>query len=157
MTFDWAKFDKTVDLKGLDEKIKEAKEGGNYPEIPEGKYEVEVDSMELGQSKKKSDGSGGDPMVKIVFKIVDGEFKGQKIFYNGVIQPWNEKAFGYQVHRNNEMLEALSDGDVKFTNFAAYNEIILDIFEEIDGWNYVLEKSKDKKGYDQLNILEILD
>ena len=162
MTIDWNKFDKKVDMTGIEDMVKKASEQSDFPEIPEGKYEVKVADMELGQSKKKADGGGGDPMLKIQFEILEGEFKGYKLFYNGVMQPGNEKAIGFQIHNNNEMLRSLWDADeadVKFTNFVAYNELILDISDEIieDDWNYILEKGKTNKGFDTYKILEVLD
>ncbi|MCR8969293.1 DUF669 domain-containing protein [Facklamia sp. 7083-14-GEN3] len=160
MAINWDKFDKMVDFDGIQNKVEEAAEMGDFPEIPLGKYEVKVDSMELGQSKKKEDGSGGDPMLKITFEILDGEFKGYKLFYNGVMQPGNERAIGYQVHSNNEMLRSLIDSDdVSFKNFSQYAEEIDAIAEEIieDGWEYIIEKSLTNKGYDKYEILEVLD
>ena len=99
--------------------------------------------MELTESKK------GDPMLMIWFNIVDGEFEGQKIFYYKVMQPQNDKAWGYQVHQNNEMLRKLWDckeEDVKFTSFGEYADLILDIHEDIDGkFEYLLEKKRTKR------------
>lgn len=155
--FNWDKFDKQVDLESLAADVKDVEEngGGDFPEIPEGQYEVEVEKMELGQSKK------GDPMLKIQFKILDGEFEKQRIFYNGVMQPQNDDAFGFQVHRNNEMLRALWDcekDDVRFTGFKDYAELVMDIQEDVDGkFEYLLSKEKDKKGYDVLKIVEIFE
>lgn len=157
MSFDWEKFDKQVDIEALKEDVEEVEENGfgDYEEVPEGEYEVEVNKMELTQSKK------GDPMLTIWFKIVEGEYEGQLIFYNGVMQPQNEKAFAFQVHRNNEMLRALWDcekDDVKFNGFADYASLVDEIFEDIDGnFEYVLEKKTDKKGFDQYKILEVFE
>ncbi|MFD2046034.1 DUF669 domain-containing protein [Ornithinibacillus salinisoli] len=155
--FDWSKFDKNVDLEALEADVKDVEEngGGDYQDVPEGQYEVAVEKMELTESKK------GDPMLTIWFSILEGEFEKQKIFYNGVMQPQNDKAFGFQVHRNNEMLRALWDcekDDVKFIGFKDYAELVLDIHEEIDGqFEYLLDKTTDKKGYDQYKIVEIFE
>lgn len=155
--FDWNKFDASVDVEALQEDVKDVEEngGGDFPEIPEGEYEVAVINMELGQSKK------GDPMLKIQFQIVDGEFDKNLIFYNGVMQPQNDKAFGFQTHRNNEMLRSLWDceaDDVKFTGFADYANLVDEIFSDIeDSFEYVLEKKVDKKGYDQYKIKEVFE
>jgi len=155
--FDWNKFDASVDVEALQEDVKDVEEngGGDFPDIPEGEYEVAVIAMELGQSKK------GDPMLKIQFQIVDGEFEKNLIFYNGVMQPQNDKAFGFQTHRNNEMLRSLwdcEDDEVKFTGFADYAALVDEIYEDIeDNFEYVLEKEKDKKGYDQYKILEVFE
>lgn len=155
--FNWAKFDKEVDTEALAADVEEVEEngGGDFEDLPDGSYEVEVKSMELGQSK------AGDPMLKITFIILDGEHEGRKIWYNGVMQPQNDKAFGFQTHRNNEMLRALWDcdkDDVKFTSFKDYAELVLDIHEDIDGkFEYLLSKEVDKKGYDQLKIVEVYE
>lgn len=67
----------------------------------------------------------------------------------------------FQVHQNNEMLRALWDcdqDDVKFTGFADYADLIMDIHEDIDGkFEYLLEKKTDNKGFDQFKILEVYE
>ncbi|PEZ26830.1 hypothetical protein CN345_25290 [Bacillus thuringiensis] len=155
--FNWSKFDKKVDLEALAADVQEVEEngGGDFEKVPDGQYEVAVEKMELTESKK------GDPMIMIWFNIVDGEFEGQKIFYYKVMQPQNDKAWGYQVHQNNEMLRKLWDcneEDVKFTSFGEYADLVLDIHEDIDGkFEYLLEKETDKKGYDQFKIVEVFE
>ncbi|HDR7704605.1 TPA: DUF669 domain-containing protein [Bacillus thuringiensis] len=156
--FDWGKFDKKVDLEALAADVQEVEEnggGGDFEKVPDGQYEVAVEKMELTESKK------GDPMLMIWFNIVDGEFEGQKIFYYKVMQPQNDKAWGYQVHQNNEMLRKLWDcneEDVKFTSFGEYADLVLDIHEEIDGqFEYLLSKETDKNGFDQFKILEVFE
>lgn len=155
--FDWNKFDKQVDLEALASDVKEVEEngGGDFEPIPDGQYEVEVEKMELTESKK------GDPMLTIWFKVIAGEYEKQRIFYNKVMQPQNDKAFGLQVHQNNEMLRALWDcdkDDVKFTSFKDYADLVLDIHEDIDGqFEYLIEKSTDKNGYDKLEIVEVFE
>lgn len=156
--FDWGKFDKKVDLEALAVDVQEVEEnggGGDFEKVPDGQYEVAVEKMELTESKK------GDPMLMIWFNIVDGEFEGQKIFYYKVMQPQNDKAWGYQVHQNNEMLRKLWDcneEDVKFTSFGEYADLVLDIHEDIDGqFEYLLSKETDKNGFDQFKILEVFE
>lgn len=155
--FNWDKFDKQVNLEALAADVKDVEEngGGDFPEIPDGQFEVAVEKMELSESKK------GDPMLVIWFKIIDGDFKGQKIFYYKVMQPQNENAFGLQVHQNNEMLRGIWDcdkDDVKFTSFKDYADLVLDIHEDIDGkFEYLLKKEKDKNGFDQFKIVEVFE
>jgi hypothetical protein len=156
--FDWEKFDKQVDLEALEADVKEVEEKGglgDYEPVPDGEYEVEVEKMELTQSKK------GDPMLTIWFKILEGDYEGQRIFYNKVMQPQNDRAFGFQVHQNNEMLRALWDcekDDVKFTSFKAYADLVLDIHEDIDGrFEYLLKKDTNKDGFDTFEILEVYE
>ncbi|HDR8152832.1 TPA: DUF669 domain-containing protein [Bacillus cereus] len=156
--FDWGKFDKKVDLEALAADVQEVEEnggGGDFEPLPNGQYEVAVEKLELTESKK------GDPMLTIWFKIVEGDYEGQRLFYNKVMQPQNDKAFGFQVHQNNEMLRALWDcdnEDVKFTSFGEYADLVLDIHEEIDGqFEYLLSKETDKNGFDQFKILEVFE
>ena len=81
----WEKFDKKINTKELKDGIKQAREndGGNYEEVPYGTYEVNVEKIELRESKK------GDPMVSIWFNIIAGNFKNSKIFYNQVINQFS--------------------------------------------------------------------
>lgn len=155
--FNWDKFDKEVDLEALQEDVQEVEEngGGDFKEVPDGQYEVAVEKMELKESKK------GDPMLSIWFKIVEGDYEDQLIFYNGVMQPQNDRAFGLQTHRNNEMLRALWDcekDDVKFTGFADYADLVLDIHEEIDEqFEYLISKETNSDGFSELEILEVYE
>lgn len=155
--FNWDKFDKQVDLEALAADVEEVEKngGGSFEEVPDGQYEVEVEKMEMRTSKN------GDPMLSIWFKIVDGDYANQRIFYNGVMQPQNDNAFGLQVHRNNEILRAIWDcekDDVKFTGFKDYADLVLDIHEDIDGqFEYLVEKGTDKKGYSTLEIVEVFE
>lgn len=148
MAVDFSKFDKSVDLDGLREDIKEAQEngGGDYKEVPHGKYEVSIEKMELVESKK------GDPMVSIWFNIVSGEYKNSKIFYNQVITK------GFQIHLVNELLRSLeSDLDVEFETYKQYSKLLLDIHENIDGkFEYALNYDE-KKGYNTFSISEVFE
>lgn len=157
MEFNWDKFDKQVDLEALAEDVKEVEEngGGDFEPLPDGQYEVEVEKLELTESKK------GDPMLTIWFKVIEGDHANQRLFYNKVMQPQNDRAFGIQVHQNNEMLRGLWDcekDDVKFTSFADYAQLVLDIHEDIDGkFEYLLSKETDKNGFDQFKIVEVFE
>lgn len=143
--------DKNTDLKGLQQDIDEAAEKGtgSYKEVPVGNYEVSVEKMELTFSKN------GDPMVSIWFNIVNGEYKGQKIFYNQIIPQ------GFQIHNTKvilkKMVEELDDApEIEFTSYEDYAELIMDVFEAIDGnFEYDLEYGKNKKGYNTFEIKEV--
>lgn len=159
---DWAKFDKDLDLDSLQEDVKEASNGdfGDYPDIPDGKYEVVVEKLELGKSKPKDNGTGEDPMLIVWFTILEGEFKDSKLFHYKVMQPQNQKAWGIQVHQNLEMLRNLWDADkeeVTFESMSQLDDLVLDIAEEIidDEWEYIIEKTT-KKGFSNITVVEIL-
>lgn len=145
----WDEFDEKIDVEGLAKDAKEAAEngGGNFKEIPFGKYEVEVNKIQLVKSK------AGKPMLSIWFKVIAGEFKGSIIFYNQVMDQ------GFGIHNANEMLRNLeSTVEVKFKSFKQYNEMLLDILEEIDGnLEYVLVYGVNKKGYNTYEIEEVFE
>lgn len=143
---DFSKFDKQVDLEGLKQDIMEAEEngGGDFKEVPHGKYEVAITKLELTESKK------GDPMVSVWFKVTNGEYKGSLIFMNQVITQ------GFQIHIADEFLRSLETTvDVQFESYSQYAEMLADIFEEIeDKVEFVLDYGENKKGY---NTFEIID
>ena len=57
---DFKKWDDNADLEGLIKDVEETKEkGGNFKDVPHGKYEVKVDKMELVES------STNKPMLTI--------------------------------------------------------------------------------------------
>lgn len=144
----WAKFDQTVDTEGLKEDVKEVAENKvDFKEIPEGKYEVKIDKMELTESKK------GRPMLTVWMKILEGEYKGQLIFYNQVVD------MGFGLHNANEFLRSLDSGlDVTFENFRQYGNLIMDIHEAIDGvLEYGLKYGKNSKGYNTYEITDVFE
>lgn len=144
----WDEFDETIDTEGLAQDAKEAAEnGGDFKEVPLGTYEVAVNKMELKKSKK------GDPMLSIWFKILTGEYKGSLIFYNQVMSQ------GFGIHNANNMLRDLDSGvDVEFVNFKKYHEMLLDIYEAIDGnLEYALKYDQNSKGYNTYEITDVFE
>ena len=140
----WEKFDKEID-KDIQKQIEDA-ENSEYKEVPLGDYEVKVDNMELKISKN------GNPMVSIWFRIVAGEFKNNLLFMNQVInQP-------FQIGIANKILRALAPNKkVEFQSYTQYANLILDVFEEIDGkYEYAL-KYDEKKGFSTFEVLDIFE
>ena len=73
-------FDANFDTAGLAKDAAEAAKNGNTRrEVPHDTYEVEINKLELGKSKK------GDPMFSCWFKILAGEYKGSLIFMNQIV------------------------------------------------------------------------
>ena len=85
------KFNETMsekERKEMEERISKASENNtSYVEIPSGTYAVEVEKMEVNTT------SWGDEQVSIQFNIIDGEFKGKKIFYSGGFYDHFSKGF----------------------------------------------------------------
>jgi hypothetical protein len=140
----WEKFDKEID-KDIQKKIEEA-ENSEYVEVPLGDYEVKVDNMELKISKS------GNPMVSIWFRIIAGDYNNNLLFMNQVInQP-------FQIGLANKILRALAPNkNVEFQSYTQYANLILDVFEEIDGkYEYAL-KYGEKKGFSTFEVLDIFE
>ena len=135
-------FDANFDTAGLAKDAAEAAKNGNTRrEVPHDTYEVEINKLELGKSKK------GDPMFSCWFKILAGEYKGSLIFMN-------------QIGIVDEFLRSLmSEMDapipVQFQTYNQYNNLIMDIMEAIDGnYEYSLEYGENKKGFNTFKIKE---
>lgn len=144
----WEEFDKNVDLDGLKEDIENNIGSGDYKEVPHGNYEVAITKLELTTSKK------GDPMVSIWFKIVsDCEYKGSLIFMNQVVTQ------GFQIHIVNDFLRTLECGvDIDFESYKQYNELLLDVFEAVNGnFEYGLKYGKTEKGYNSFEVTEVFE
>ena len=154
---DFSKFDKQVDIKGLEEDIKAAAENNmEFKEVPYGTYEVKVDKMELVETSDKSK-NPGMPMVSIWFKILNGEYKNNLIFYNKVIMGTTND--GFMIHSNNEFLRSLEpDMEVEFHSYSQYAQLLLDIHENIDGkLEYALKYGENNKGYKTYEITDVFE
>lgn len=146
---DFIKWNNAIDKEQFEKDLEEIKKngGGDYPEIEPGEYVVKIEKMELKASKK------GDPMVSIMFRILEGEHKKACIFFNQVVnQP-------FQIHLANEFLNSLeTDVEAAFHgDYKEYNDIILDIFEACDKLEFALEYGENSKGYKTYKIKEVFD
>lgn len=146
---DFSKWNAAIDAEKMEKDLEEIKKngGGDYPEIEPGEYVVKVEKMELKASKK------GDPMLSIMFRIVEGEHKKACIFYNQVVLQ------AFQIHLANEFLNSM-DTDVEAAfhgNYEEYNNIILDIAEASEKLEFLLEYGENGKGYKTYKIKEVYD
>jgi len=142
----WEKFDKVIDVEGLQKDVREAaKNGTNFREVPHGEYEVKIEKLELIESK------AGDPMVTVWFRVLAGDYKGSMIFMNQVITK------GFQIHIMNEFLRSLDSGyDVEFRSYSQYGQLLMDIHEAIDGrLEYGLKYGEGKKGFSTYKITDV--
>lgn len=150
MAIDFSKYDKMVDLDGLKTDVKEAMEnGGDFKEVPHDTYEVQVEKLELGMSKSEK------PMIKIWYKILDGDYKNSKIFHNQLVDT------GQKIHIAKQLLDSFSEGDrpIEFETYQQYAEDIENLKDYIDKHKleYSLEYSENKNGYDTYRILEVFE
>ena len=135
----WESFDNIIDVEGLKEEVKKAENssGGEFVEVPHGKYEVKIEKMFPNVSKK------GDPMLTIWFTIINNdEYEGQRIFYNQLLKN------SWGIHFANELLRSMDTGvNVGFEGMSAYAQMIEEIFEAIqnEGLEYALDYRENKK------------
>lgn len=145
MAIDFSKFDKKVDLEGLKKDIEDSS-NNDFKEVPVGNYEVAITKLELGESSK------GDPMVKVWFKILEGEYKDSLIFMNQVVTK------GFQIHIVDEFLRSLdTDIDIAFESYSQYAELLADVYEAIEGnFEYGL-KYGENKGFSTFEITDVFE
>ena len=113
-----------------------------YKEVPCDTYEVEITKLFLDESKKT-----GLPLMKVWFKIVAGEYKGQMIFMNQCLVSQSGNMFG--LHNANEFLKSLKTSlPVSFVDWEAYAMLLEDIKEELEQrkLTFQLNYGKAKKG-----------
>lgn len=106
------------EAKAIQKAMDEQKENRNrFKEVPAGEYHVVVDKLELGET------SWGDAQVTLWFKITEGEFKNNRIFYNGTF----DEHFEHGINSTAILLaDLLDDEDLTSAQIA----VILGKFEE---------------------------
>lgn len=141
---DFNKFNEMFDLEGLKNDLENLNSGGgSFEDVPPGNYEVSIEKLEIGESKK------GLPMLKCWFNVLVGEYKGSKLFMNQMLTT----SFG--IHNSNVFLNTLGvDEPVTFIDFNQYGKRINDIFNVTTNYTYHLEFIKNEKGYDVYKIKE---
>jgi len=148
----WGKFNDSVDLQGLQNDVKNADTsgGGNFPEVPKGTYEVGLASLEVKPTK-----NGGKPMVALSFKILNGDYKGQRLFENKVI--YGTKDDARMIKSVIGFLSDLDSGvDIDFHDFDQFEETVLDVAEAVQGnLEYVIEY--DPEEFFRISIKEVFE
>ena len=135
---------------GGEQAVKELEEAkkNEYTEIPDGTYTCRLEKLELGESKT------GKPMIKGMFRVVEGTHKKQCIFKNQVITP------GFPMHKGLEFLRSLQvfeDSEIDFDgNYEKLNDLIMDISEESEGMEF--EVFKEKTGeYPEVEVTDVFE
>jgi hypothetical protein len=143
------KWNKSVDVEGLAKDTKEVEANGgsgDYEEVPVGTYEVKIEKMELKASSK------GDPMFSAWFRILNGQYEKQLLFMNQVITQ------GFQIGQVNKFLRSLDVMEVEFKDYGQYNDLIMDIFEAVDGnLEFLLDFKKSKRDFPIYTIKEVYE
>lgn len=150
MAIDFKKWNEDFGGEKSVEAVKEAK-ANEYTEVPDGKYVCSLEKLELGENKKNR------PMVKAQFRIKEGKYKKQCIFYNGVMAADNPDYNGFMIHKVIEFLKSLNifdDSEVDFDgDFSDFNDLLLDIAEEAESMKFEVKKSKDGD-YSRIEVID---
>lgn len=153
MAIDFDKIDKSVDLKGLQSDVEEAKKngGGDFPTIPAGKYEVKLETLEIRGTKADPN----RPMLTVSFKILSGEYKNQRLFMNRVL--YGTKNDKNMIASAMGFLETLDSGvPISFTSYKQFSQLILDVAEVIDGTlEYAVDYDPDR--FNTISVDEVFD
>lgn len=148
----WDRFDRKIDNKFLNEIETDNLSNDNFEELPLGKYEVSLESMELKESKK------GDPMVATVFKVVQGDYKGRLIFKNTVIYRGDEHD-KLRIQNELRFLKSLdTNEDIFFKNFSQFAMLIEVVFKSVKEakLEYLLEITE-RKNFRYYTIKEVFE
>lgn len=157
MAVDFSAFDAKMDP-NLQEDVKNAKE---YEDVPNGDYIVSVDKMEVKTTK------AGDKLMFAVQMSIkensDGSKsnqKGRKIFFNRVIsgnrvsESWND---GKAIKSVITWLDKMgTDLIPEFVNYSDFAELVLDIFQEIQG-KVELDVTYKASDFNPVSINEVYD
>ena len=145
------KFNKSVNKEEVRKQVSEAAQNSaERKELPAGKYIGEIDKLELAATKD------GRPMLKVQFRIKEGEYKKQCLFMNRVCAGTkNDMNMIASVEGWVNKLEPEKplEFDGNYNNFA---EDIMDIAEEICN-NVMIRVDYDPDAFNNITILEAWD
>lgn len=142
----FAEFDKAVDVKALAEDVKNSSDSPVYKDVPDGDYEIKIEKLELVATKETH-----KPMVSGWFRVLSGDYKGQLIFMNQVI----DEAF--KIHLVKQFLISLdTELDIDFESYTQFGNLLMDVMEAVDGkLEYGLKYSHNRKGYATFEITDV--
>ena len=124
---------------------------GQYESLPDGRYQVVIESLSLGESQK------GFPMVRARFSVVNHpQFNTRAIFANYVVLRDGSENDRGLVAAAMQFLTSLGCGPVQLSTIPALASQVDAIAGEcVRGhYNYIVELKTSKKGYQSTNIVE---
>ena len=145
----WQNFDLKIDNNLLND-IANASANTEFEELPLGRYEVKINSMELTQSKN------GDPMTKTIFEVVQGQYKGRYMFKNSVIYKGDSKD-AWRLKQELNFINSLQPrNEVNFYSFSDFEKQISEAFADVNSrkLEYLVE-IKEKNNFRTYSIVEV--
>ena len=157
---DFSKFDKKIDADQLKKDVEEAKKNGTgaFKDVPKGKYMCKLEKLEMKLTKTDQ-----MPMVSVMFRII-GDEEGDKCDFTKHCIFMNRKICGTKNDANMiasivgwlETLEPAEDIDVVFETYSQFNEVIMDIEEDVsENLRYVVDYDPD--AFNSISIDEVYE
>ena len=146
----WQNFDLKIDNNLLNDLANASSNNGEFEELPLGRYEVKINSMQLTQSKN------GDPMTKTIFEVVQGQYKGRYMFKNSVIYK-GDRNDAWRLKQELNFINSLQpNSQVNFYSFSDFEKQISNAFADINSrkLEYLVE-IKEKNNFRTYSILEV--
>lgn len=146
----WQNFDLKIDNNLLNDITNASTNSGDFEELPLGRYEVKINSMELTQSKK------GDPMTKTIFEVVQGQYKGRYIFKNSVIYK-GDRNDAWRLKQEIEFINSLQPiNQVNFYSFSDFEKQVSNAFADVNSrkLEYLIE-IKEKNNFRTYSVVEV--
>lgn len=146
----WQNFDLKIDNNLLNDIANASANSGDFEELPIGRYEVKINSMELTQSKK------GDPMTKTIFEVVQGQYKGRYIFKNSVIYK-GDRNDAWRLKQELDFINSLQPSDqVNFYSFSDFEKQVSNAFANINSrkLEYLIE-IKEKNNFRTYSVVQV--
>ena len=151
---DFSKFDEQINSEQIKKDIEEAvKNGGaGYKEVTKGTYMVRLEKLELGETKD------GRPMLKGMFRIIEGEFKKCCLFYNRTIYGTKNDAsmIASAIGFLNSLEPSEDVGTVAFESYSQFADLVLDIAEDVSEYlDYEIKYDPD--AFNSISIQEVYE
>ena len=146
----WQNFDLKIDNNLLNDIQNASSNAGEFEELPLGRYEVKINSMQLTQSKN------GDPMTKTIFEVVQGQYKGRYMFKNSVIYK-GDRNDAWRLKQELNFINSLQPtNQVNFYSFSDFEKQISNAFADINSrkLEYLIE-IKEKNNFRTYSVIEV--
>ena len=146
----WQNFDLKIDNNLLNDIANASSNTGEFEELPLGRYEVKINSMQLTQSKN------GDPMTKTIFEVVQGQYKGRYMFKNSVIYK-GDRNDAWRLKQELNFINSLQpNSQVNFYSFSDFEKQISNAFADINSrkLEYLVE-IKEKNNFRTYSVIEV--
>ena len=146
----WQNFDLKIDNNLLNDIANATSNTGEFEELPLGRYEVKINSMQLTQSKN------GDPMTKTIFEVVQGQYKGRYMFKNSVIYK-GDRNDAWRLKQELNFINSLQpNSQVNFYSFSDFEKQISNAFADINSrkLEYLVE-IKEKNNFRTYSVIEV--